>query len=140
MAHPPGELPPSLTGEEAEAVLFRYFRGWTFTERQGAHRHCWSWQYGWDISNGVERKFACKVCVSERKPTIEAFSFSGLQNAHNHLFDDHRISAPEGQQKSKAELAADAIAKKLKSQNPESILHHFKLNPDKAHEQSLANI
>lgn len=138
MAHHPSERPPPLTDEEAEAVLFRRFRGWTFTERQGAHRH-WSWQYGWDISNGVERKFACKVCVSERKKTIAAFAFSGLQNAHNHLFDDHRISAPEGQQKSKAELAADAIAKKLKSRNPESILHHFKLNPDKPHEQSLAN-
>jgi hypothetical protein len=62
-----------------------------------------------------------------------------LQNAHNHLFEDHRISAPEGQQKSKAELAADAIAKNLKSRNPESILDHFKLNPDNLHEQSLAN-
>ena len=33
------ERPPPLTDEEAEAVLFRQFRGWTFTERQGAHRH-----------------------------------------------------------------------------------------------------
>ena len=64
-AHLLGERPPPLTGEEAEAVLFRQFRGWTFTERQGAHRH-WSWQYGWDISKGVERKFACKVCISDR--------------------------------------------------------------------------
>jgi hypothetical protein len=86
-------------------------------KRQGAHRH-WSWHYGWDISKGVERKFACKICVSERKRTIEAFAFSVLQNAHNHLFEDHRISAPEGQQKAKAELPADAIAKNLKSRNP----------------------
>jgi hypothetical protein len=62
-----------------------------------------------------------------------------LQNTHNHLFEDHRISAPEGQQKSKAELAADTIAKNLKSRNPESILNHFKLNPDNLHEQLLAN-
>jgi hypothetical protein len=132
------ERPPPLTDEEAEAVLFRQFRGWTFTERQGAHRH-WSWQYGWDISKGVERKFACKVCVFDRKRTIEAFAFSGLQNAHNHLFVDHRISAPEGQQKSKAELAADAIMKNLKSSNPESILNYFKLDPYNLHDQSFAN-
>ena len=94
-AHLLGERPPPLTDEEAKAVLFRQFRGWTFTERQGAHRH-WSWQYGWDISKGVERKFACKVCVSDRKRTIEAFAFSGLQNAHNHLFEDVKGSSTRG--------------------------------------------
>src|SRR5256885_9713519 len=132
------ERPPPLADEEAEAVLFRQFRGWTFTERQGAHRH-WSWQYGWDISKGVDRKFACKICVSERKRTVEACGFSGLQNAHNHLFDDHRILAPEGQQKSEAELASDAITKNRKSTNPESILDYFNLNPENPHEQSFAN-
>ena len=77
--------------------------------------------------------------MSERKRTIEAFAFSGLQNAHNHLFDDHRILAPEGQQKSKAELASDAITKNRKSTNPESILDYFNLNPENPHEQSFAN-
>jgi hypothetical protein len=88
---------------------------------------------------GVERKFAYKVCVSERKRTIEAFVFNGLQNTHNYLFEDHRISAPKGQQKSKAKLAADTIAKNLKSRNPESILNYFKLNPDNLYKQLLTN-
>ncbi|KAH8787865.1 hypothetical protein F5883DRAFT_591 [Diaporthe sp. PMI_573] len=34
--------------------------------------------HAWDISKGVERKFAYKVCVLERKRIIEAFVFNGL--------------------------------------------------------------
>ena len=56
-AHHLGERPPPLTDEEAEAVLFRQFRGWTFTEQQGIHRH-WSWEYGWD-GGGVEKESGC---------------------------------------------------------------------------------
>ncbi len=35
------------------------------------------------------------------------------KNVYNHLFEDHRISASEEQQKSKAELAVDTITKNV---------------------------
>jgi hypothetical protein len=99
---PSGAKPSRLTNEEAEAVLWRKFPGWTFSERQAAH--CgWIWQYGYDISRNSRRRFVCKQCIITRCPRVKSFFATGLQNATKHLFEDHRIRAPEGETKSTAE-------------------------------------
>lgn len=130
-------LQSPLTEGQCEAILFRHFPGFTFTEYRGTHRQ-WCWEYGYDISNGVTRKFACRLCIQQQNRKIEAFAFQGLQNALSHLFEDHKIRAPPGKLKSKAEIEADTKKLKLKA-NKGSILHHFKLNPEDPTEQRLAN-
>jgi hypothetical protein len=132
---PSGPKPSRLTNKEAEAVLWRKFPGWTFSERQAAH-HEWVWQYGYDISCNSRRRFVCKQCIITRCPRVESFVATGLQNATKHLFEDHRIRAPEGGTKPTAEKRAEARTTIIPRR---SILEDLQLNPDVLRDQQIAN-
>ncbi|KAG6989603.1 putative AC9 transposase [Fusarium oxysporum f. sp. conglutinans] len=96
----PGTLEPSAQGkstaaipertEEDEQRLFRLFRGWTLSERDG-HTRQWVYQFGYDIQNTAtkERRWVCCMCIKRKDPRPKNYSYKGLQNAESHLFKDH---------------------------------------------------
>lgn len=117
-----------------EDRLFRHFRGWTWSER-ARDTSSWLWDFGYDIQRHGVRKWACKDCVLRNSPIIASFSSSGLQNAANHLWREHKTPAPEREKKSAAQLKSEGA---LKSSQP-TIASVLKLDVNKPREQNIAN-
>ncbi|OAQ59294.1 hypothetical protein VFPFJ_11592 [Purpureocillium lilacinum] len=80
---------PERTEEDDERV-FRLFRGWTVSERDGQTRQ-WVYRFGYDIQNVAtkERRWVCFLCVKRKDPKPKNYNHKGLQNAESHLFKDH---------------------------------------------------
>ena len=93
-----------------EDRLFRHFRGWTWSER-ARDTSSWLWDFGYDIQRHGLRKWACKDCILRNRPTIASFTSSGLQNAANHLWREHKTPAPEGEKRSTAQLKSEGALK-----------------------------
>lgn len=132
---PPQETPksPEVTtnNHQDEENLFRYFRGWTYSERARGTTS-WIWEQGFDIQCGSERKWVCRACIRRRDPKPKSVSAAGTQNAENHLWDAHRISDPSGKR------VADK-KRKRDSKPFSSITDIFRLDPAKPREQAIAN-
>ncbi|RKK17382.1 hypothetical protein BFJ66_g17913 [Fusarium oxysporum f. sp. cepae] len=120
--------------QHLEDRLFRHFRGWTWSERS-RDTSSWLWDFGYDIQRHGLRKWACKDCILVNRPTIASFTSSGLQNAANHLWREHKTPAPEGEKKSTAQLKSEGA---LKSNQP-TIASVLKLDVSKPTEQNIAN-
>jgi hypothetical protein len=88
------DLPPELIQERG----FRQFPGWTWFQRTRI-TNSWIWTEGYDIQRGSIYRWVCKACVKLNKPQFAHFNATGLQNAREHLWRDHNISAPEGEKK-----------------------------------------
>jgi hypothetical protein len=95
----------------------------------------WLWDFGYDIQHHGLHKWACKDCILVNRPTIASFTSSGLQNAANHLWREHKTPAPEGEKKSTAQLKSEGA---LKSSQP-TIASVLKLDVNKPTEQNIAN-
>ncbi|KAG6989601.1 hypothetical protein FocnCong_v021165 [Fusarium oxysporum f. sp. conglutinans] len=120
--------------QQLEDRLFHHFRGWAWSER--AHdTSSWLWDFGYDIQRHGLRKWACKDCILGNRPIIASFTSSGLQNAANHLWREHKTPAPEGEKKSTAQLKSECV---LKSNQP-TIASVLKLDVNKPTEQNIAN-
>ena len=119
--------------EEDEERLFRFFRGWTLTERDGQTRQ-WVYQFGYDIQNVAtkERRWVCCLCIKRKDPRPKNYNYKGLQNAESHLFKDHNgVVDPSGKRqgpKSTAEAPARSIATMLQ------------LNPEVTRDQEITNL
>ncbi|KAG6979451.1 hypothetical protein FOFC_17288 [Fusarium oxysporum] len=129
-------MPATQPGQQQhlEDRLFRHFRGWTWSERS-RDTSSWLWDFGYDIQRHGLRKWACKDCILVNRPTIASFTSSGLQNAANHLWREHKTPAPEGEKKSTAQLKSEGA---LKSNQP-TIASVLKLDVNKPTEQNIAN-
>ncbi|KAI8411233.1 hypothetical protein FOFC_07827 [Fusarium oxysporum] len=120
--------------QQLEDCLFRHFRGWNWSER-ARDTSSWLWDFGYDIQRHGLRKWACKDCILGNRPIIATFTSSGLQNAANHLWREHKTPAPEGEKKSTAQLKSEGA---LKSSQP-TIASVLKLDVNKPTEQNIAN-
>ncbi|KAG7409390.1 hypothetical protein Forpe1208_v010865 [Fusarium oxysporum f. sp. rapae] len=100
--------------EEDEQRLFRLFRGWTLSERDGQTRQ-WVYQFGYDIQN---------IATKERR--------WGLQNAESHLFKDHNgIVDPSGKRQALKSTVATPVR---------SIATLRRLNPEVPRDQEITNL
>jgi hypothetical protein len=70
--------------------------------------------------------------VKLNKPQPTTFKATGLQNAREHLWREHRIGAPDGEKKGDAQSQTENYAQP-------SIMAHFKLNPLQPRDQQIAN-
>ncbi|RKK74914.1 hypothetical protein BFJ71_g17197 [Fusarium oxysporum] len=86
-----------------------------------------------DVDEKVES--VIEDCILVNRPTIASFTSSGLQNAANHLWREHKTPAPEGEKKSTAQLKSEGA---LKSNQP-TIASVLKLDVNKPTEQNIAN-
>ncbi|KAG7413158.1 hypothetical protein Forpi1262_v003836 [Fusarium oxysporum f. sp. raphani] len=120
--------------QHLEDRLFHHFRGWAWSER-ARDTSSWLWDFGYDIQRHGLRKWACKDCILGNRPIIASFTSSGLQNAANHLWREHKTPAPEGEKKSTAQLKSECV---LKSNQP-TIASVLKLDVNKPTEQNIAN-
>ncbi|KAF6517513.1 hypothetical protein HZS61_003074 [Fusarium oxysporum f. sp. conglutinans] len=127
--------PDSTTKErQYEESLWRHFPGFTWSQRV-RDTNSWAWEYGYDIQKGNDRKWVCKICIRKNTLKPKTFTSTGIQNTLNHLYDDHRICAPEGKTKSASQLRAEG--RKAKGQS--SIAELMKLDTNKPREQAIAN-
>ncbi|KAF6528329.1 hypothetical protein HZS61_008631 [Fusarium oxysporum f. sp. conglutinans] len=127
--------PDSTTKErQYEESLWRRFPGFTWSQRV-RDTNSWAWEYGYDIQKGNDRKWVCKICIRKNTLKPKTFTSTGIQNTLNHLYDDHRICAPEGKTKSASQLRAEG--RKAKGQS--SIAELMKLDTNKPREQAIAN-
>ncbi|KAM3450013.1 hypothetical protein NHJ6243_009879 [Beauveria neobassiana] len=117
-----------------EDRLFRHFKGWTWSER-ARDTSSWLWDFGCDIQRHGARKWACKHCILMNRPSIASFASSGLQNAANHLWREHKIPAPTREKRSTAQLKSEGAPE---SKQP-TITSALKLNINKPREQTIAN-
>lgn len=127
--------PLSSASDQYEARLWRYFPGWVWSERS-KDNHSWAWEYGYDIQRHDERRWVCKQCILKNDPKPRSFVTVGLQNALNHLYKDHRISAPDNKTKSGMQQKAE---KKPGSKRLTSIVDTLNLDPSRPREQAIAN-
>ena len=127
--------PPSPAPDQYEARLWRHFPGWVWSERS-KDNHSWAWEYGYDIQRHDERRWVCKQCIQKNDPKPRSFVTIGLQNALNHLYKDHRISAPDNKTKSGMQQKAE---KKPGSKRLRSIVDTLNLDPSRPREQAIAN-
>ncbi|RKK06426.1 hypothetical protein BFJ65_g4629 [Fusarium oxysporum f. sp. cepae] len=134
MSAKPGQPGQPGQQQQLEDRLFRHFRGWNWSER-ARDTSSWLWDFGYDIQRHGLRKWACKDCILGNRPIIATFTSSGLQNAANHLWREHKTSAPEGEKKSTAQLKSEGA---LKSSQP-TIASVLKLDVNKPTEQNIAN-
>ena len=83
--------------EENERRLFRLFKGWTFSERDGQVRQ-WVYQFGYDIQHPEEGTAMGMLPLHQAEdPEAEGYAVKGLQNAEVHLYEDHNgIVDPTG--------------------------------------------
>jgi hypothetical protein len=79
----------------------------------------------YDIQRNTAYRWVYKRCVELAQPKITHFLATGLQNAREHLWRKHGVSAPNGQKKEAAQLNNEKIVNQL------SIIRHFKLNVTK---------
>ncbi|KAI8395983.1 hypothetical protein FOFC_21513, partial [Fusarium oxysporum] len=127
--------PDSTTKErQYEESLWRRFPGFTWSQRV-RDTNSWAWEYGYDIQKGNDRKWVCKICIRKNTLKPKTFTSTGIQNTLNHLYDDHRICAPEGKTKSASQLRAEG--RKAKGQS--TIAELMKLDTNKPREQAIAN-
>jgi hypothetical protein len=117
-----------------EDRLFRYFKGWTWSER-ARDTSSWLWDFGYDIQRHGIRRWVCKHCILVNRPIVVSFASSGLQNAANHLWREHRTPAPAREKRSAAQLKSEGA---LESNQP-TIASALKLDVDKPREQNIAN-
>jgi hypothetical protein len=111
------EFPPELI----EDRIFRQFPGWVWSQRIRP-TNSWIWNEGYDIQRESIYRWMCKTCAKLNKPRFAHFNAAGLQNAREHLWRKHNISAPEGEKKGVAESHAE--------DNPQPfIMTYFRLNP-----------
>ncbi|KAK7928779.1 restless-like transposase [Apiospora marii] len=127
-----------ITNDQHHAELFERFRGWTFAERV-REVTSWIWDFGFDIQRIVnrdttERRWICKLCIIQRRPSIKPITDSGLQNAAGHLYTHHRILAPDGKTKSREEKLSSGTSNRARS-----IAYFMHLNPEKPSEQAAIN-
>ncbi|RYC76858.1 hypothetical protein BFJ63_vAg20267, partial [Fusarium oxysporum f. sp. narcissi] len=134
MSAKPGQPGQPGQQQQLEDRLFRHFRGWNWSER-ARDTSSWLWDFGYDIQRHGLRKWACKDCILGNRPIIATFTSSGLQNAANHLWREHKTPAPEGEKKSTAQLKSEGA---LKSSQP-TIASVLKLDVNKPTEQNIAN-
>ena len=125
-------VPPII---ESESCLFRHFPGFLWSERS-RDRRSWAWDYGFDIQRDTERRWVCRPCIQNRNSRPKSFVTTGLQNAFDHLYRDHQISAPKGKPKSELQQRDE---RKGQKKTHHSVADMFKLDPNKADEQALAN-
>jgi hypothetical protein len=119
--------------EENERRLFRLFKGWTFSERDGQVRQ-WVYQFGYDIQNTQkkERRWVCCLCIKQKNPRPKSYAVKGLQNAEVHLYEDHNgIVDPTG----KKQRPEKSVEKPHRS-----IATVLQLNAQEPREQSLINM
>jgi hypothetical protein len=127
--------PDSTTKErQYEESLWRRFPGFTWSQRV-RDTNSWAWEYGYDIQKGNDRKWVCKICIRKNTLKPKTFTSTGIQNTLNHLYDDHRICAPEGKTKSASQLRAEGRNAKGQS----TIAELMKLDTNKPREQAIAN-
>ncbi|KAK8120373.1 restless-like transposase [Apiospora kogelbergensis] len=127
-----------ITNDQHHAELFERFQGWTFAERV-REVTSWIWDFGFDIQRIVnrdttERRWICKLCIIQRRPSIKPITDSGLQNATGHLYTHHRILAPDGKTKSREEKLSSGTSNRARS-----IAYFMHLNPEKPSEQAAIN-
>jgi hypothetical protein len=119
--------------EEDEQRLFRLFRGWTLSERDGQTRQ-WVYRFGYDIQNIAtkERRWVCCLCIKRKDPRPKNYNYKGLQNAESHLFKDHNgIVDPSGKRQAlKSTVATPA----------RSIATLLRLNPEVPRDQEITNL
>jgi hypothetical protein len=117
--------------EEDEQRLFRLFKGWTFSERDGQVRQCSLATISKTPSrrNGDE----CVAFASnDQTEESKAEELKGLQNAEVHLCEDHNgIVDPRGKKQRPAKAA---------EKPPQSIATILQLNPKEPKEQYLINM
>ena len=119
--------------EEDEQRLFRLYKGWTFSERDGQVRQ-WVYQFGYDIqkTQKKERRWVCCLCIKQKNPRPKSYTVKGLQNAEIHLYEDHDgIVDPTGK-KQRPEKSAEKAH--------QSIATLLQLNPKEPKEQHLINM
>ncbi|OWT42229.1 hypothetical protein VFPPC_18650 [Pochonia chlamydosporia 170] len=129
---PPTTLP---TPDKYDTRLWGHFPGWVWSERS-KDNYSWAWEYGYDIQHDDERRWVCKPCIQKNDPRPKNFVAIGLQNALNHLYKDHGISAPDNKTKSGLQKKAE---EKPGSKRPRSIVDIWKLDPLRPREQAIAN-
>jgi len=118
--------------EEDEQRLFRLFKGWTLSERDGQVRQ-WVYKFGYDIqeTEKKERRWVCCLCIKQKNPRPKSYAVRGLQNAEIHLYENHGgIVDPTGKKQRIANAAEKA---------PRSIATFLQLNPHDPKEQFLIN-
>ncbi|RYC77012.1 hypothetical protein BFJ63_vAg20113, partial [Fusarium oxysporum f. sp. narcissi] len=120
--------------QHLEDRLFHHFRGWAWSER-ARDTSSWLLDFCYPIQLHGLLKWACKDCILGNRPIIASFTSSGLQNAANHLWREHKTPAPEGEKKSTAQLKSECV---LKSNQP-TIASVLKLDVNKPTEQNIAN-
>lgn len=136
-----------LASSDDEAVLFRHFPGFLYSERT-RERSGWVWDYGYDITKTTEQKFerkwVCKRCIQIRSPKVRGLAEKGTDNMMNHLFLEHGQCAPEGKTRGSAQRAAEKKATKNPTSLPQktqrTIAEAFQLDTEDPKEQRVANI
>ncbi|KAJ3578354.1 hypothetical protein NPX13_g2213 [Xylaria arbuscula] len=120
--------------ESDEAFLFNCFPSYTWAQwKRGLSS--WAWDHGYDIQKGSEYRWVCRRCIDRRAPVPESFNSQGLQNAMEHLYEDHTVPAPESETKSKAQRKAEKIHN-VKQQS----LHRFlSSHPENPRDQAITN-
>jgi hypothetical protein len=99
---------------------WKTFPGYTRSQRCTS-TSSWIWQFGYDAEKSDDdskRRWVCKVCVDNRKPTPHSTASSGTQNAEIHLWNDHMIRDPSGKRrppsKAKEKTSSRNIAEMMK--------------------------
>ncbi|RYO79483.1 hypothetical protein DL762_008141 [Monosporascus cannonballus] len=130
---------PVPTDQQLEQRLWAAFPGFTISERK-KDTTAWTWEFGYDIQNGDKRKWVCKKCLQRKGPKPVAMNARGTQNHANHLYEDHRISAPLGKTKSLRQLEDEArkSQSRERSKTP-TLADYWKLDTNSPREQAIAN-
>ena len=83
-----------------------------------------------------KRIWVCHQCIIQNNPKPRSIAWKGLQNAMDHLFESHRIRAPEGKTKSQKQIHSER-----NSQQPAvaTIVTKLGLDITQPREQLLAN-
>lgn len=127
---------PKETEAGNEAMLRHLFRGWALSERN-REIGSWAWSFGYDIQKENQRRWVCRACIRKKDPCPGNFDSDGIQNAYNHLFNEHGIRAPANKTKGSAEKKACATS--LRTQGQKSIVEVMKLDLHNPREQAIAN-
>ncbi|KJZ71327.1 hypothetical protein HIM_09263 [Hirsutella minnesotensis 3608] len=127
---------PKETESGDEAMLRHLFRGWALSERS-REIGSWAWSFGYDIQKENQRRWVCRACIRKKDPCPGNFDSDGIQNAYNHLFNEHGIRAPANKTKGSAEKKASSTG--LRAQGQKSIVEVMKLDLHNPREQAIAN-
>lgn len=125
----------SAADDVHEERLFFKFKGWVWSQRARDTSN-WSWAYGYDIERNQKRKWVCRRCVSQNRRPFASYDADGLQNAKDHLFQVHNITAPSGEKPGRAEKRSSNSP--FPHQQP-TLIERLKLDPEQPVEQAMAN-